>query len=173
MDLAEMLFDLYSHSKQRAQQADLTLNILLNIFDPGREGQIPVICVKTGLVGLCGAQLEEKYRFLFTAASCGKSSMTKKELSQLVYSWVQIPHYLQEGAAFGGVQTDATVDSAFEYRYTKNSYNFALKSFLIVKLQRWWLVSVKTIGRKIHLVGNRIIESSDIFLFYRNLNTLY
>ena len=78
-----MLFDLYSHSKQRAQQADLTLNILLNIFDPGREGQIPVICVKTGLVGLCGAQLEEKYRILFTAASCGKSSMTKKELSKL------------------------------------------------------------------------------------------
>ena len=161
-----MLFDLYSHSKQRAQQADLTLNILLNIFDPGREGQIPVICVKTGLVGLCGAQLEEKYRFLFTAASCGKSSMTKKELSQLVYSWVQIPHYLQEGAAFGGVQTDATVDSAFEYRYTNNSFPFAFNSFLIFKLPSWRLVSVKIIGRKIHLVGNRISNSTVYFHYF-------
>ena len=118
MELAEMLFDLYAHSKQRAQQADLCLNILLNIFDPAREGEIPVICVKTGLVALCGAQLEEKYRFLFTAASGSRQQMTKKDLNQLVYSWVQIPHYLQEGAAFGGVQTDATVESAFEYRYT-------------------------------------------------------
>merc|ERR1712130_627084 len=119
MELAEMLFDLYAHSKQRAQQADLCLNILLNIFDPAREGEIPVICVKTGLVALCGAQLEEKYRFLFTAASGSRQQMTKKDLNQLVYSWVQIPHYLQEGAAFGGVQTDATVESAFEYSSQK------------------------------------------------------
>lgn len=111
-----MLFELYSHSKQRALQADLTLNILLNIFDPGREGEIPVLCVKTGLVGLCGAQLEEKYRYLFTAASGTRQTMSKVDLNRLVYAWVQIPFYLKEGAAFGGVQTEATVDSAFEYR---------------------------------------------------------
>ena len=74
---------LYQHSKEQAQQADLTLNLLLNIFDPGRCGTIPLLCVKTGLVALCGAQLEEKYRFLFTAASATKKTMSKADLNPL------------------------------------------------------------------------------------------
>ena len=115
-DLAEMLFTLYEHSNNQALQADLTLNLLLGIFDPSREGNIPLLCIKTGLVALCGAQLEEKYRYLFTAASGASKSLTKADLASLVYSWAQIPHLLGESQAFGGVQTDATVDSAFEYR---------------------------------------------------------
>ena len=121
MDLAEMLYELYQPATNQAQQADLTLNLLLNIFDPGREGKIPLLCIKTGLVALCGAQLEEKYRYLFTAASGANKNMTKSDLKHLVYCWVQIPHYLDESHAFGGVQTDATVESAFEYRFC--SYN--------------------------------------------------
>ena len=37
----------------------------------------------------------------------------------LVYSWIQIPHYLGESHAFGGGDEKAiepTVDSAFQYR---------------------------------------------------------
>jgi dystrophin len=40
-------------------------------------------------------------------------------LASLVYSWAQIPHLLGESQAFGGVQTEATVASAFEYSASK------------------------------------------------------
>ena len=113
-----MLFNLYERSSNQATQADLTLNLLLSIFDPAREGSINLICIKTGLVALCGAQLEEKYRYLFTAASGASKTLSRDDLKRLVYSWTQIPHYLGEAQAFGGVlSTDATVDSAFEFRY--------------------------------------------------------
>jgi len=119
-ELAEMLYALYEHSSNQALQADLTLNLLLSIFDPSREGNIPLLCIKTGLVALCGAQLEEKYRYLFTAASGGSKSLSRDDLASLVYCWAQIPHLLGESQAFGGVQTDATVASAFEYSASKS-----------------------------------------------------
>lgn len=111
-----MLYELYKHSSNTALLADLALNLLLSIFDPSRDGNIPLICIKTGLVALCGAQLEEKYRYLFTAASGASKSLNQADLKKLVYSWTQIPHLLGEAQAFGGLDPDATVKSAFEYR---------------------------------------------------------
>ena len=116
-DLGDMLYELYKHSSNTALLADLALNLLLSIFDPGRDGNIPLICIKTGLVALCGAQLEEKYRYLFTAASGASKSLNQADLKKLVYSWTQIPHLLGEAQAFGGLDPDATVKSAFEYRW--------------------------------------------------------
>ena len=134
--LAEILYDLYENSKQRAQQvkirwifsrlliikADLTLNWLLSVFNPKREGTIPVLCVKVGLVALCGAQLEQKYRYLFTAASGAKKTMNKEGLKALVYALVQIPYHLKEHVAFVGseLNVDPTVESCFQYRWIIN-----------------------------------------------------
>jgi hypothetical protein len=75
--------------------------------------------VKVGLVALCGAQLEQKYRYLFTAASGSKKTMNKEGLKALVYALVQIPYHLKEHVAFVGTELDVdpTVTSCFEHRY--------------------------------------------------------
>lgn len=130
--LAEILYDLYESSKQRAQQADLTLNWLLSVFNPKREGTIPVLCVKVGLVALCGAQLEQKYRYLFTAASGAKKTMNKEGLKALVYALVQIPYHLKEHVAFVGTELDVdpTVTSCFEHSGNPKSVTLHMEDFM-------------------------------------------
>ncbi|EPQ19100.1 Dystrophin [Myotis brandtii] len=42
---------------------DMCLNWLLNVYDTGRTGRIRVLSFKTGIISLCKAHLEDKYRF--------------------------------------------------------------------------------------------------------------
>ncbi|CAG5083124.1 Oidioi.mRNA.OKI2018_I69.PAR.g10285.t1.cds [Oikopleura dioica] len=130
--LAEILYDLYENSKRRAYQADLTLNWLLSVFNPKREGTIPVLCVKVGLVALCGAQLEQKYRYLFTATSGAKRTMNKEGLKALVYVLSQIPYHLNEHVAFVGneLNVDPTVESCFQHRANPKSPTLHMDDFM-------------------------------------------
>uniref|UniRef100_A0A8C0WMQ8 EF-hand domain-containing protein n=1 Tax=Castor canadensis TaxID=51338 RepID=A0A8C0WMQ8_CASCN len=41
---------------------DMCLNWLLNVYDTGRTGRIRVLSFKTGIISLCKAHLEDKYR---------------------------------------------------------------------------------------------------------------
>uniref|UniRef100_A0A4W5LMA9 EF-hand domain-containing protein n=2 Tax=Hucho hucho TaxID=62062 RepID=A0A4W5LMA9_9TELE len=41
---------------------DMCLNWLLNVYDTGRSGKIRTLSFKTGIISLCKAHLEDKYR---------------------------------------------------------------------------------------------------------------
>ncbi|KTG46677.1 hypothetical protein cypCar_00044928, partial [Cyprinus carpio] len=41
---------------------DMCLNWLLNVYDTGRAGKIRTLSFKTGIICLCKAHLEDKYR---------------------------------------------------------------------------------------------------------------
>ncbi|CAB1325356.1 unnamed protein product, partial [Coregonus sp. 'balchen'] len=68
---------------------DMCLNWLLNVYDSGRNGKMRVLSFKTGLVSLCNADVQEKYKS------------------------IQIPRQLGEVAAFGGSNVEPSVRSCF------------------------------------------------------------
>ncbi|KAG1930052.1 dystrophin-related protein 2 [Pimephales promelas] len=92
---------------------DMCLNWLLNVYDSGRNGKIRVLSFKTGLVILCNADIQEKYKYLFRQV-CGPSGLTdQKHLSLLLHEAIQIPRQLGEVAAFGGSNVEPSVRSCF------------------------------------------------------------
>ncbi|XP_052005997.1 dystrophin-related protein 2-like [Xyrauchen texanus] len=92
---------------------DMCLNWLLNVYDSGRSGKIRVLSFKTGLVILCNADIQEKYKYLFRHV-CGPGGLTdQKHLSLLLHEAIQIPRQLGEVAAFGGSNVEPSVRSCF------------------------------------------------------------
>uniref|UniRef100_A0A914HK11 Dystrophin n=1 Tax=Globodera rostochiensis TaxID=31243 RepID=A0A914HK11_GLORO len=92
---------------------DLTLNLLLNIYDPCRDGKMRVLSFKVALVVLCHANLESKYTYLFHLIS-GPNGVDHKRLAILFYDLIHIPKFLGEAAAFGGSNIEPSVRSCFE-----------------------------------------------------------
>ncbi|KAL7074907.1 hypothetical protein ACQ4LE_005861, partial [Meloidogyne hapla] len=93
---------------------DLTLNLLLNIFDPCRDAKMRVLSFKIALVVLCHATLEAKYTYLFHLIS-NKDGVDHKQLAVLFYDLIHIPKFLGEAAAFGGSNIEPSVRSCFEH----------------------------------------------------------
>uniref|UniRef100_W5LQ57 Dystrophin related protein 2 n=1 Tax=Astyanax mexicanus TaxID=7994 RepID=W5LQ57_ASTMX len=92
---------------------DMCLNWLLNVYDSGRNGKMRVLSFKTGVVSLCNADVQEKYRYLFRQV-CGPNGLTdQKHLSLLLHEVIQIPRQLGEVAAFGGSNVEPSVRSCF------------------------------------------------------------
>uniref|UniRef100_A0A8C1YYN6 Dystrophin related protein 2 n=1 Tax=Cyprinus carpio TaxID=7962 RepID=A0A8C1YYN6_CYPCA len=92
---------------------DMCLNWLLNVYDSGRNGKMRVLSFKTGLVILCNADIQEKYKYLFRQV-CGPGGLTdQKHLSLLLHEAIQIPRQLGEVAAFGGSNVEPSVRSCF------------------------------------------------------------
>ncbi|KAI4880159.1 hypothetical protein NFI96_031185, partial [Prochilodus magdalenae] len=92
---------------------DMCLNWLLNVYDSGRNGKMRVLSFKTGIVSLCNADVQEKYRYLFRQV-CGSNGLTdQKHLSLLLHESIQIPRQLGEVAAFGGSNVEPSVRSCF------------------------------------------------------------
>ena len=92
---------------------DLTLNLLLNIYDPCRDAKMRVLSFKVALVVLCHATLESKYTYLFHLIST-KEGVDHKRLAVLFYDLIHIPKFLGEAAAFGGSNIEPSVRSCFE-----------------------------------------------------------
>ncbi|XP_030620508.1 dystrophin-related protein 2 [Chanos chanos] len=92
---------------------DMCLNWLLNVYDSGRNGKMRVLSFKTGLVSLCNADVQEKYKYLFRQV-CGSAGLTdQRHLSLLLHEAIQIPRQLGEVAAFGGSNVEPSVRSCF------------------------------------------------------------
>uniref|UniRef100_A0A8C1F8Q6 Dystrophin related protein 2 n=3 Tax=Cyprinus carpio TaxID=7962 RepID=A0A8C1F8Q6_CYPCA len=90
---------------------DMCLNWLLNVYDSGRNGKMRVLSFKTGLVILCNADIQEKYK---CKQVCGPGGLTdQKHLSLLLHEAIQIPRQLGEVAAFGGSNVEPSVRSCF------------------------------------------------------------
>uniref|UniRef100_A0A6Q2WXX4 ZZ-type domain-containing protein n=1 Tax=Esox lucius TaxID=8010 RepID=A0A6Q2WXX4_ESOLU len=92
---------------------DMCLNWLLNVYDSGRNGKMRVLSFKTGLVSLCNADVQEKYKYLFRQVSGPGGLTDQRHLSLLLHEAIQIPRQLGEVAAFGGSNVEPSVRSCF------------------------------------------------------------
>ncbi|KAG5833361.1 hypothetical protein ANANG_G00275130 [Anguilla anguilla] len=81
---------------------DMCLNWLLNVYDTGRTGKIRTLSFKTGIISLCKAHLEDKYRFLFREVAGPTGTCDQRRLGLLLHESIQIPRQLGEVASFGG-----------------------------------------------------------------------
>ncbi|KAB0342967.1 hypothetical protein FD754_019893, partial [Muntiacus muntjak] len=63
---------------------DMCLNWLLNVYDTGRTGRIRVLSFKTGIISLCKAHLEDKYR-------CKSCANNKPEIEAALFlDWMRL-----------------------------------------------------------------------------------
>ncbi|KAK2181700.1 hypothetical protein NP493_384g05004 [Ridgeia piscesae] len=93
---------------------DLVLNWLLNVYDPVRGGHIRVLSYKVGIILMCKAHLEDKYRFIFRLIADANGFVDQRKLGLLLHDCMQIPKQLSEVAAFGGSNIEPSVRSCFE-----------------------------------------------------------
>ncbi|XP_059157467.1 dystrophin-like isoform X5 [Physella acuta] len=93
---------------------DLTLNWILDIYDSVRSGKVRVLSFKIGLVLLCQAQLEDKYRYIFRLIADTNAFADQRKLGLLLHDCMQIPRQLGEIASFGGSNIEPSVRSCFE-----------------------------------------------------------
>uniref|UniRef100_A0A8C9FLV8 Dystrophin n=1 Tax=Pavo cristatus TaxID=9049 RepID=A0A8C9FLV8_PAVCR len=94
---------------------DMCLNWLLNVYDTGRTGRIRVLSFKTGVVSLCKAHLEDKYRYLFKQVASSTGFCDQRRLGLLLHDSIQIPRQLGEVASFGGSNIEPSVRSCFQF----------------------------------------------------------
>ncbi|XP_018105223.1 dystrophin isoform X3 [Xenopus laevis] len=105
---------------------DMCLNWLLNVYDTGRTGRIRVLSFKTGVISLCKAHLEDKYRYLFKQVASSTGYCDQRRLGLLLHDAIQIPRQLGEVASFGGSNIEPSVRSCFQYANNKPEIEAAL-----------------------------------------------
>ncbi|XP_060754595.1 dystrophin isoform X2 [Neoarius graeffei] len=98
---------------------DMCLNWLLNVYDTGRTGRIRTLSLKTGIISLCKAHLEDKYRFLFRQVASATGFCDQRRLGLLLHDSIQIPRQLGEVASFGGSNIEPSVRSCFQFANNK------------------------------------------------------
>uniref|UniRef100_A0A8C1XEG9 Dystrophin n=1 Tax=Cyprinus carpio TaxID=7962 RepID=A0A8C1XEG9_CYPCA len=98
---------------------DMCLNWLLNVYDTGRAGKIRTLSFKTGIICLCKAHLEDKYRFLFREVASATGFCDQRRLGLLLHDAIQIPRQLGEVASFGGSNIEPSVRSCFQFANNK------------------------------------------------------
>ncbi|KAL4236211.1 hypothetical protein ACF0H5_004598 [Mactra antiquata] len=107
-ELLTLLIGIYqnspnSHSTyQEAEMlADLTLNLLLNIFDGDKRGVLSVPEVKVVLVVFSSASLMDKYRFFYQELHDPSTYISAHALKLFLQAVMKIPEFLNESLAFG------------------------------------------------------------------------
>ncbi|XP_036418349.1 dystrophin isoform X3 [Colossoma macropomum] len=98
---------------------DMCLNWLLNVYDTGRTGKIRTLSFKTGIMSLCKAHLEDKYRFLFRQVASATGFCDQRRLGLMLHDSIQIPRQLGEVASFGGSNIEPSVRSCFQFANNK------------------------------------------------------
>ena len=78
-----------------------------------RSGRIRVLAFKVGIVMLCNAHLEDKYRFICRFVADKNGMIDQRGLGLLLHDCVQIPRQLGEVASFGGSNIEPSVRSCF------------------------------------------------------------
>uniref|UniRef100_A0A7E4VK08 Dystrophin n=1 Tax=Panagrellus redivivus TaxID=6233 RepID=A0A7E4VK08_PANRE len=99
---------------------DLTMNLILNIYDPCRDAVTRILSFEVAMVVFCKAELEDKYKYLFQLVST-KNNVDHKQLAILFYELIQIPKFLGEVAAFGGSNIEPSVRSCFSLSHFPNT----------------------------------------------------
>ncbi|KAM4537905.1 dystrophin [Fundulus diaphanus] len=117
--LYQQLEQSHSHLVNVQLSVDMCLNWLLNVYDTGRTGKIRTLSFKTGIISLCKAHLEDKYRFLFRQVASATGFCDQRRLGLLLHDSIQIPRQLGEVASFGGSNIEPSVRSCFQFANNK------------------------------------------------------
>ncbi|XP_038572120.1 dystrophin isoform X2 [Micropterus salmoides] len=117
--LYQRLEQSHSHLVNVPLCVDMCLNWLLNVYDTGRTGKIRTLSFKTGIISLCKAHLEDKYRFLFRQVASATGFCDQRRLGLLLHDSIQIPRQLGEVASFGGSNIEPSVRSCFQFANNK------------------------------------------------------
>uniref|UniRef100_A0A8D2ZD00 Dystrophin n=1 Tax=Scophthalmus maximus TaxID=52904 RepID=A0A8D2ZD00_SCOMX len=124
--LYQRLEQSHSHLVSVPLCVDMCLNWLLNVYDTGRTGKIRTLSFKTGVVSLCKAHLEDKYRFLFRQVASATGFCDQRRLGLLLHDSIQIPRQLGEVASFGGSNIEPSVRSCFQFANNKPELEAAM-----------------------------------------------
>ncbi|XP_072225563.1 dystrophin isoform X2 [Leuresthes tenuis] len=124
--LYQKLEQSHSHLVNVPLSVDMCLNWLLNVYDTGRSGKIRTLSFKTGIISLCKAHLEDKYRFLFRQVASATGFCDQRRLGLLLYDSIQIPRQLGEVASFGGSNIEPSVRSCFQFANNKPELEAAM-----------------------------------------------
>ncbi|XP_075333549.1 dystrophin isoform X3 [Odontesthes bonariensis] len=124
--LYQKLEQSHSHLVNVPLSVDMCLNWLLNVYDTGRSGKIRTLSFKTGVISLCKAHLEDKYRFLFRQVASATGFCDQRRLGLLLYDSIQIPRQLGEVASFGGSNIEPSVRSCFQFANNKPELEAAM-----------------------------------------------
>ncbi|XP_030635342.1 dystrophin isoform X2 [Chanos chanos] len=126
MQLINCLTSIYDRLSQQNSNlvnvplcVDMCLNWLLNVYDTGRAGKIRTLSFKTGIISLCKAHLEDKYRYLFRQVASATGFCDQRRLGLLLHDSIQIPRQLGEVASFGGSNIEPSVRSCFQFANNK------------------------------------------------------
>uniref|UniRef100_A0A671Z343 Dystrophin n=1 Tax=Sparus aurata TaxID=8175 RepID=A0A671Z343_SPAAU len=124
--LYQRLEQSHSHLVNVPLCVDMCLNWLLNVYDTGRTGKIRTLSFKTGVISLCKAHLEDKYRFLFRQVASATGFCDQRRLGLLLHDSIQIPRQLGEVASFGGSNIEPSVRSCFQFANNKPELEAAM-----------------------------------------------
>uniref|UniRef100_A0A3Q3IJM2 Dystrophin n=1 Tax=Monopterus albus TaxID=43700 RepID=A0A3Q3IJM2_MONAL len=124
--LYQRLEQSHSHLVNVPLCVDMCLNWLLNVYDTGRTGKIRTLSFKTGIISLCKAHLEDKYRFLFRQVASATGFCDQRRLGLLLHDSIQIPRQLGEVASFGGSNIEPSVRSCFQFANNKPELDAAM-----------------------------------------------
>ncbi|XP_053728438.1 dystrophin isoform X6 [Synchiropus splendidus] len=124
--LYQRLEQTHAHLVNVPLSVDMCLNWLLNVYDTGRTGKIRTLSFKTGIISLCKAHLEDKYRFLFRQVASATGFCDQRRLGLLLHDSIQIPRQLGEVASFGGSNIEPSVRSCFQFANNKPELEAAM-----------------------------------------------
>ncbi|XP_034720085.1 dystrophin-like isoform X11 [Etheostoma cragini] len=124
--LYQQLEQSHSHLVNVPLCVDMCLNWLLNVYDTGRTGKIRTLSFKTGIISLCKAHLEDKYRYLFRQVASATGFCDQRRLGLLLHDSIQIPRQLGEVASFGGSNIEPSVRSCFQFANNKPELEAAM-----------------------------------------------
>ncbi|XP_072296331.1 dystrophin isoform X3 [Eucyclogobius newberryi] len=124
--LYQRLEQTHSHLVNVPLCVDMCLNWLLNVYDTTRTGKIRTLSFKTGVISLCKAHLEDKYRFLFRQVASATGFCDQRRLGLLLHDSIQIPRQLGEVASFGGSNIEPSVRSCFQFANNKPELEAAM-----------------------------------------------
>lgn len=92
---------------------DLTLNWIMNVYDRMRRGNVRALSFKVALTILSVANLDEKYRYLFSLIADTNGCVTEQRLGALLYECILIPRNLGEGGSVGKDEFAHSVRTCF------------------------------------------------------------
>ncbi|XP_074611916.1 dystrophin-like isoform X1 [Acropora palmata] len=94
--------------------SELVLNWILNVYDPGRMGFVPILSLKVGLAVMSSEKVQEKYRYLFSQFSNNHGFLDSKRLKLFLQEMLQIPKHIYESASFSGSSVEPAVRNCLE-----------------------------------------------------------
>ncbi|KAL9951367.1 hypothetical protein ACROYT_G044020 [Oculina patagonica] len=94
--------------------SELVLNWILNVYDPGRMGFVPILSLKVALSVMCSEKVQEKYRYLFLQLCNNQGFLDRQRLKLFLQEMLQIPKYIYESTAFSGSSVEPAVRNCFE-----------------------------------------------------------